>query len=44
MCEVKYRGQLIGWLVEGADGFLRYEKAGPYLGMEGSILEWAPMP
>lgn len=23
--ECRYRGRLIGWLVEGPDGFLRYQ-------------------
>lgn len=25
--ECRYRGRVIGWLVEGHDGFLRYERA-----------------
>lgn len=24
--ECRYRGRVIGWLVEGHDGFLRYER------------------
>ncbi len=25
--ECRYRGRVIGWLVEGPDGLLRYERA-----------------
>jgi hypothetical protein len=25
--ECRYRGRLIGWLVKGPDGFLKYERA-----------------
>lgn len=40
--ECRYRKRLIGWLLVGEDGFLRYYKARSTRLSEQSVIVWKP--